>query len=132
MKRNAILCVDDEPQFLESLKEVLKHHYRDRFLYETSPNAIEAMETLDEMVAEGIQEILIISDFQMPGMKGDEFLIQVHRKFPQITAIMVTGCADVQAIERTRAKGNLCACLQKPIQAAELITLIDEMLPASK
>ena len=42
--------------------------------------------------------IIIVSDWLMPGMKGDEFLIQVHQKFPHIVKVLLTGQADSEAI----------------------------------
>ena len=36
----------------------------------------------------------------MPGIKGDEFLINTHKKFPKIVKIMLTGQADEEAVNR--------------------------------
>ena len=38
----------------------------------------------------------------MPGIKGDEFLIRVHQKYPKIVKVMLTGQADEVAIERVK------------------------------
>jgi CheY-like chemotaxis protein len=60
----------------------------------------------------------------MPGIKGDEFLIQVHQRFPSLITVMLTGQADEAAIERARQQANLYACLNKPWTEEELSEII--------
>jgi FixJ family two-component response regulator len=60
----------------------------------------------------------------MPGLRGDEFLIEVHQKFPNVIKIILTGQADEAAIERAKKKANLYSCLQKPWSSDELIKII--------
>ena len=67
---------------------------------------------------------MIVSDWLMPGMKGDEFLIWVHEKYPEISKVMLTGQADDDAVERAQDKAQLYHCLQKPWNAKELIETI--------
>jgi response regulator RpfG family c-di-GMP phosphodiesterase len=57
-------------------------------------------------------------------MKGDELLIQVHQKYPDIIKVMLTGQADREAIERTRQQANLHRCLHKPWSEEELIDVL--------
>ena len=60
----------------------------------------------------------------MPEIKGDEFLIEVHHKFPSIVKVMLTGQADSEAIERTEKQANLFACIHKPWTEDELAETI--------
>ncbi len=60
----------------------------------------------------------------MPGIKGDEFLIQIHQRFPKITKVMLTGQADEDAVERAKKEADLHACLYKPWTEAELTEII--------
>jgi CheY-like chemotaxis protein len=129
MPRSAILCVDDEVIILTSLKEQLRRHFGERYLYETAGDANEAWEVIDELCADGIDILVIVSDWLMPGIKGDEFLTQVHQRYPRIVTVMLTGQADEAAIERARRDANLCACLQKPWSEAELVRVIAGALP---
>ena len=57
----------------------------------------------------------------MPNMKGDELLIQVHQKYPDIIKVMLTGQADQNAIGRAEQLANLHCCLHKPWTEQELI-----------
>jgi CheY-like chemotaxis protein len=82
--RKAILCVDDEEIVLTSLKTQIREHFGDRYLYEVAESADEAWEVIGELNARGVRLLIIVSDWLMPGVRGDEFLIQVHKKFPSV------------------------------------------------
>jgi CheY-like chemotaxis protein len=113
--------VDDERVVLESLKAQLKSAFGNAYLYEVAEDADEAMELIQELAEEEVNLILIVSDWLMPGMKGDEFLIRVHQQFPGIIKIMLTGQADEAAIERAQMHANLHRCLYKPWTEEELV-----------
>lgn len=124
MTQSAILCVDDEVMVLTSLKIELQGAFGDNYLYELAESADEALEVMEELDEEGLKIIVIISDWLMPGMKGDEFLIHVHEKYPHIIKIMLTGQANEEAIERAKKYANLYRCCSKPWESGELIETI--------
>jgi DNA-binding NtrC family response regulator len=128
MSNSAILCVDDEVMILESLKEQLQRNFGDRYLYEVAEGVDEAWQVIWELYDEGIRILVIVSDWLMPGVKGDDFLIAVHERYPEIITVMLTGQADETAIERVRAEANLHACLRKPWTEAELVNTIEMAL----
>jgi DNA-binding NtrC family response regulator len=123
-----ILCVDDEKMILNSLKAQLKEHYGNKFSYETAENVIEAYEVIDELMEEKANLVIIVSDWLMPEIKGDEFLINIHQKHPEIVKIMLTGQADASAIERSKREANLFKCLHKPWTESDLVHTIDSGL----
>jgi len=125
MPKPVILCVDDEVVILNSLKIQLKKEFGDVYLYEVAENADEALEIIEEIQEEDESDILVIvSDWLMPGIKGDEFLIRVHQKYPKIVKVMLTGQADAVAIERVKEQANLHRCLYKPWDGQELVETI--------
>ncbi len=124
MSKSAIVCVDDEVSILDSLKKQLKRTFGDQFIYEVAESAEEAWEIIEELNADGIELIVIVSDWLMPGTKGDEFLIQVHQRFPKVTKVMLTGQAYETAIDRAKQEANLHACLHKPWTESELTQII--------
>lgn len=130
MTKPVILCVDDEVVVLNSLKIQLKNEFNDHYLYEVAESADEAMEILEELHEEKNDIVVIVSDWLMPGVKGDEFLINVHKKFPNIIKIMLTGQADETAIERAKQQANLYSCLYKPWDGKELVETIKSGLSA--
>ena len=91
MEKIVILCVDDEKLMLDSIKAQLKEHYGNLFLYETAQSAVEAFDIIDELMMDVKVKLIIISDWLMPVIKGDEFLIKVHNRCPNSLKIMLTG-----------------------------------------
>ena len=124
MEQYAILCVDDEKIILDSLKAQIKKHLGDSYIYEFAESPDEALEVLDELQEDGITVQLVISDWLMPHMRGDEFLIKVHEKFPSITKIMLTGQAEDEAVERVKRVAKLHRCVSKPWAEQELLDAI--------
>lgn len=128
MSKPAILCVDDESIILTSLTRQLKQVFDDAYVYEMAESADEAFEIIEELEADEINVIVIVSDWLMPGMKGDEFLIKVHQKFPNVVKILLTGQADKRAIERATKEANLHRYIAKPWEQQELIDSIESGL----
>lgn len=124
MAKQVILCVDDEAVVLNSLKIQLRKEFGDIYLYEFAESADEAMEIIEELEEENSHILVIVSDWLMPGIKGDEFLIRVHEKYPNIVKVMLTGQAEESAIERAKKQANLHSCLYKPWNGKELVDTI--------
>jgi CheY-like chemotaxis protein len=124
----AILCVDDEEIILTCLKDQLRRRLGNSYLFETANSGEEALEVIAELAGDGINLVVVLSDWLMPGLKGDEFLTQVHEQYPDIVTVMLTGQADPSAIERAKTDANLYRCLQKPWNEEELIQTIQSSL----
>lgn len=124
MGKKYIMCLDDEPTILTSLKGQLKRNFGNEYSYEFAESPDEAWDLIEELKNEEIDILLIVSDWLMPGMKGDEFLIKVHKKFPGIVKIMLTGQADKDAIKRATDEANLYKCIDKPWTEEELVNTI--------
>jgi CheY-like chemotaxis protein len=128
MTNPAILCVDDEQIILVSLREQLSRNFGSRYSYECAENVDEAWEVIEELNQQEIQILIIVSDWLMPGIKGDEFLIEVHKRFPNIVTVMLSGQADKAAIERSREEAALHSFVSKPWNESTLISAIQSGL----
>ncbi len=84
-----VLLVDDETAVLHAVRRIFSHSQVVELLTVEDPFA--AM----EMVVEG-GIALVISDQQMPGMTGLEFLAWVNANHPEIVKIIMTGDTDIQ------------------------------------
>jgi DNA-binding NtrC family response regulator len=124
MTKPYILCVDDDKSILISLKAQLNHYLGEEFQFEFAECAEEAWEVIDDLTSENQTIAVIISDWIMPRIKGDEFLISVHEKYPSIVKLMLSGHAEEDAIKRATKDANLVACLSKPWDIDELISII--------
>ena len=120
----AILCIDDEKIILDSIKSQLKGALGGEYTVEVAENADEGPEVIEEMVEDGVKVLIIVSDWLMPGMNGDEFLIKVHKIYPMIVKVMLTGQAEEAAVERAFKEANLYKVLKKPWEKDELISTI--------
>ena len=128
MVKNVILCVDDEKIILDSIKTQLKERYGNSFMYEAAESATEALEIIDELMRDEKTNLVIITDWQMPVIKGDDFLVKVHRKYPRTLKIMLTGQADKESIENSKTNANLFKCLKKPWSRYDLFSTIESGL----
>ena len=123
-----ILCVDDEQIILESLQMQLENYFGSRFNFEFSEDPTDALTLVDEIVTNGSKMLVIVSDWLMPEMRGDELLTKIHAKYPHIVKVMLTGQADVNAVENAKVNTNLHRCLNKPWNEQELIEAIESGL----
>jgi response regulator RpfG family c-di-GMP phosphodiesterase len=129
--KGAILIVDDEAIILMALKQELLRQYGDEYLLETALDASEAGVVIDDLVRDGIRIILVISDWLMPGVKGDEFLAGVKRRHPEVRCIIISGQADPTAIARARELVHLDAFIRKPWNRVELLAAVDACIDAN-
>ena len=123
-----IVCVDDEPFVLESLKEQLRRRLGDDYYIEVAESGEEALEIVADLQAEKIEIPLIISDQIMPGMKGDELLIHLHVQYPNILKIMLTGQASAEAVGNAVNAANLYRYIAKPWDETDLGLTVTEAL----
>jgi DNA-binding NtrC family response regulator len=126
MKSLVILLVDDEKTVLDSLKQQLRLMFGQRFLYETAESVKEAWEVLDEL--EDDKLVLIVSDWLMPNVRGDQFLLEVNERYPDVVRVMLTGQADQDALERACKQAKVHKILYKPWNPKELQETIEEGL----
>jgi len=124
MKEKVILCIDDEKMVLNSLKSQLTKNLGEEFIYEFAEDAFEALALIDELINENLVILLIVSDWLMPGMKGDEFLTKVNEKYPNIKSILLTGQADEESIKLAYKNANLLSCIRKPWDENYLIETV--------
>ncbi len=124
MDRRAILCVDDEPIILLALVQELRKSLGTEFLLERAMGPEEALGAMENLEAEGTSLALVISDWLMPGMKGDELMVAIWQRLPETPVIFITGWAEAPAIERIRQSGPVLAVLKKPWDSRELRELI--------
>lgn len=125
MINKVILCVDDEKIVLDSLLRQLETKFGGSFIYESAENADEALEIIEELQDEGKMILILVTDWLMPGIKGDEFLIKVHEKYPKIVKIMLTGHAEQEAVENAKKHANLHRLIHKPWSEEELFEAVE-------
>ena len=95
--RHTILVVDDEPSYVESVIDLLRHQYR--VLGTTDPS--EALSILDQ---QAVHTLLV--DQRMPKMSGIELLRQVRVKHPQVIRLITSAMFGPEGLRISCNVGN--------------------------
>ncbi|GAB6164500.1 hypothetical protein JCM19992_05000 [Thermostilla marina] len=117
-----VLLVDDDPNVLSGLLRTLRHQPYRIF---TARSGKEAKDVLMKWPVD-----VIVADEQMPGMSGSELLAWVADFFPEVTRIVLTGHASVEAAIRAINEGRVWKYFTKPCKDVDLALAIAEALEA--
>lgn len=128
MAKKTIMCVDDEKVVLTSLIGQLNQTFGNKYIYEGFTSPEEAWEFIDEQYSDGLSVDLIICDWLMPRIRGDEFMIRVHKRFPEVKLIMLSGQADQDSVERARTEAKLYKFVAKPWEKDELMKDVETVI----
>ena len=123
-----IICIDDDQTVLDSLMRELSVNLGDRFEIETAMGGIEALELVDDLLAEGCEIAVVIADYIMPDMKGDEVLKHIHERSPNTLKIMLTGQATIEGVSNAVNSAQLYRYIAKPWVSAQLNLTLQEAL----
>ncbi len=124
MERKAIICIDDERIILNSLVEQLEKHFGTDYIYEPAESAEEAFEIIEDLEDEDIEVEVIVCDWLMPGMKGDDFLLRIDLKYPKVVKVLLTGQADEALVYNLKQEAEKFDIVHKPWEKDELINVI--------
>lgn len=108
-----ILCVDDEQHILASYRRQLRKDF-DLDTASSGPEGLEAIQTNGPFA-------VIVSDMQMPGMNGVQFLSEARKIAPNSVRMMLTGVADQSTAAEAVNEGNVFRFLTKPCRSESLI-----------
>ena len=125
MSKQAIICVDDEKMILESLHAQLDRKFGDKYMLEFAESAEEAQELILSLMDEGIEIEAVISDWLMPGMKGDDFLFWVAKLSVSTKLILLSGHVEeeiIKDLDRSNSQG--IRCIYKPWHEENIINHI--------
>jgi response regulator RpfG family c-di-GMP phosphodiesterase len=114
-----ILFVDDEVNIIQAYRRTL----RNKFNIQGVSNGDDALELLKSG-----DYAVIISDMQMPGMNGIEFLAAAKELKPDIVRIMLTGNADLKTAVDAVNKGDIFRFHNKPCHTDILEKTINNAL----
>ena len=92
----AVLIVDDEAILLMSLRQEVSIKFGSDIACYTALSAEEGLERSEKLHDEHKSLFLVISDWLMPGMKGDDFLRRVRAMHPEAKLVMLSGHATEQ------------------------------------
>jgi signal transduction histidine kinase len=114
-KKHTLLIVDDEPDVVKSVKDLLRLDYK----VLGAPGAVEGMDIMNHEAID-----VVLSDQRMPGMSGVEFLAKLRQDHPDAIRLLLTGYADIGAVVEAINRGNVYRYITKPWDSGELETII--------
>lgn len=120
MSKPYLVCVDDERILLESLRVELRREVGADFHVESAESGEEALALIHALLNEGQDVVMVITDENMPGMKGHELLASVRRLSPSTALVLLTGYSDLDAIREAVNVAGLYRYLNKPWKIEEL------------
>jgi two-component system probable response regulator PhcQ len=115
-----ILLVDDEPRVTEALQRALR---REAYVLLSASSGEAAQETLQRHPID-----VVISDEQMPGMSGSQFLSWVREKYPRTIRMILSGQATLDAAVRAINEGEVYRFFLKPCNPTDLVCTIEQAL----
>lgn len=111
-----VLCVDDEPQVLESLRLNLRR----TCTVSTATSGAEAL----ALLAPESDVAVIVSDMRMPSMNGAVFLAQARVKAPDAVRLLLTGQSDIDSAIAAVNDGQIFRFLSKPCAPTVLLEAV--------
>jgi PAS domain S-box-containing protein len=115
-----VLLVDDEPLILSSYSRTLRGLEVEVLLAE---GPVEGLRLLESQPID-----VVIADYRMPGMNGDEFLEQVRERWPDTVRMLNTAYADVEVVEEVVRRGGIFRFLTKPCDPNKLKNAVRDAL----
>jgi len=128
--RPAILCVDDEAVILLALKFMLKSAFGSQYRIESAYGSDEALEILREAPNDGVEVRLLISDWLMPGLRGDDLIRAARELEPDLPCILITGQAEDEVLSSLAKENLVRAIFKKPWNEKRLLETVRECLEA--
>lgn len=124
----AILCVDDERIILDSLRSEIERKLGYQYIFEYAESSEEALEIIDVLIHDQIELLLVISDYQMPGMKGDEFAANLKEKLPEVNIVLLTGQITEEKSQNLINQNIILKVIQKPWKENEIVELVNSLI----
>lgn len=115
-----VLCVDDEPNILSSLRRLFRPCGYRVLVAESGAQGLEVLR------AEPVD--LVISDMRMPHMDGAQFLKAVREGWPDAVRILLTGYADVSSTIEAINQGQIYRYITKPWTDEDMVLTVRQAL----
>ncbi len=115
-----ILCVDDEPNILASLRRLFRSQGYHVLTAESGAEGLKKLES------ESVD--IVISDMRMPEMDGANFLERVRERCPRTLRLLLTGYADIQSILAAINRGEIYRYITKPWDDNDILLIVRHAL----
>lgn len=111
-RRLLVLVIDDEALVRRAVTRVLESAGFDVVSAPDGPAGLAELQRLRGRVD------VVLVDQSMPGMRGDETVVEVRRMDPAMPVVFLTAAAGVPNLDRS------CAVLHKPVMPRDLVSAV--------
>jgi response regulator RpfG family c-di-GMP phosphodiesterase len=115
-----VLCVDDEPSILSSLRRLLRAHGYQVLIADSGAAGLAILEQ------EAVD--VIISDMRMPEMNGAQFLSIARASWPDTMRLLLTGYSEIQSIQDAINDGEIYRYITKPWVDGDILLVLRDAL----
>jgi PAS domain S-box-containing protein len=117
-----LLAVDDDPQVLSIIENLLTHHGCHVLTADKGSEALELINRHKDDLD------LVVLDIQMPGMSGDEVYRNLKVLNPSIRVLISSGDEEFTALQNIEIDPRLDRYIKKPFSMVELLQKVKEIL----
>ena len=113
-----VVVVDDQRHVVNALK---------RELYNAGYNAVGYTSVQDALhyIHNDKGVFALITDFMMPGVTGDKFLMEVQKERPALPCIVITGMATADTIQKLTESAKVTRVIPKPWDSDILLETLE-------
>jgi DNA-binding NarL/FixJ family response regulator len=111
-----VLLVDDDDAVLAALEDAL---HREPYEVLTTRSGEEALSLLQRTSVD-----VVVSDEEMPGIRGSELLALVRDKHPETTRLLLTGHATLDSAIRAINEGQVFQYVTKPVDTRRFTEIL--------
>lgn len=115
-----VLFVDDDENLLRGVWRLLRKNY-DLTVAQGPTQALQILEEEDPFA-------VIVSDQNMPEMKGDQLLEITAKRWPDMVRLMLTGNNDQHTVAKAVNAGGVFKFIRKPCSASDLRAAIGDSI----
>lgn len=118
-----ILLIDDNPHGLAARKNLLDER---GYAVTTAQNGEEGLRCFESALA-GEPFDLVVTDYRMPGIRGNEVVSRVRAAAPELPVIMLSGYTDLLALTPQSTGANIVLS-KGPREHRELVQAVESLL----
>jgi len=118
-RKTKVIIIEDDENILNSLKEILRS---EGYEVDTATNGEEGIKKCKANPFD-----LALLDIRLPGMNGTKVLEVLHKEFPDMIKIMITGYPSLENAVASLKRGA-DAYLMKPVNPLTLLKVIKEKM----
>lgn len=119
--RVSVLLVDDDPLIRRILERIIRR------LGHAVATASNGHEAATIFAASDPRPRLVVTDIEMPGMRGEELAVQLRRVQPQLPVLFVSGANGSDELQDFLKTGS-AELLAKPFREQDLVDAINRLL----